>query len=1823
MTTLSQHPYFDSFDKNDNYVHVAFRAGRPVQARELNEIQSVLSSQVGAVSSHIFKNGTKVSGANITLSATEFFRTKTALDDSVVTVASAAGIKGRIVHRIAATTTEPAIYYIVYSVGSADGTREVFLADEEIIGYDSADTQIGTYEIASYYPNLGDDYQFPQVGCGVLATVTEGSFYINGRFVFTDGFTAPAMKWNKTSSINFGLYIKEEIVTSDDDAVLLDNATGFPNETAPGADRVKLDISAMTIPYPADIDESSFILLATYRNGELIYLLENTEYADLMDTIARRTMDESGHYSVNGLGISFREHLKDDDHPTGVFESPVGDETKFVSVISSGKAYVSGYEVKTIADTYVEHDKARDTVVFTNQAVNVPEHQYLLARYHQVNSPLLPGSILNDNPLLAPVCPIFSVAAVQIGYCRISNVLPQNPVESHNINSIYKVYFTDFTLFDGYTLADVHDLTLTTGSQTFTMFFEPTSLIGRAELFNPAADRLVFDVGYDYSISMMPGNVSQMEMIYSIQVIGQIDVNGRAVFTAGTNKYFLPKGGNYRGYVLDSPTSAGTMLNIPENVPGPISAQVDGSQVATVTVDPALAGFYIAIVLRVLHTGVTPITKTLTNTTQNFSTAGYVQGVSYFTLNNADLIRINSVKTFTNPAELEENKIDITSMFDVDYGQYPAILKKGKLWFTGNMADLGAYIDVDYDYFSNPPNVPFQFATIDSYRAAIDSPSVDFNYDDIRDVVYDGTSVNLANVIDIRPIEHGSEISPAVPVSTPFTITFDVEKYVKRRDAVVVDKNGSFYAVRGVPATDPKTPTIPQDALKLYDVLIDEYTASMNNVYSKLNQSRRYTMSDIRRLENRIDALEYYTSLSLLEQRTIDMDIRDSAGNQRYKNGFMVDSFDRFQSADINNPEYRASNDSQNRELKPSFKMRSLSLAINAAASTSPHADSTYSYFIPNYTEEAYSKQPYATKSLSINPFYIFAHRGRLIMNPDVDVWTDTDYEPAVVIDIDAASDAIRELADKTGLLDTQWGAWSFSNETTVLSEKYQTGRELGSKYGAHTVTKQTVTYGKRTGSYLSIQDRVDTYSVDAVVDVKPVTYIRPRNVLIVATRMKPYLQLNAFFDKENVTKYCRPVFGTEGEPLVTNENGDFIGWFRIPPHKFFIGEKTFVMTPALTLENINDFSSYAECKYFSNGIQQTKKETQFNIASPVLTSHTVTQETGPSYFAPVTTVTPWDPLAQSFLVDADSYITSVDLYFAAKDSQSNAIWVELREMENGVPVSNAIARVDVNMASITASNDSSVVTNVKFIHPVFVNANKFYAIVVGGSSPDTRLWVSELGANDVSTGRVVESNPSIGTLFKSQNGSTWTAEQREDVKMTVYRAKFASETTTIVYNEPSSLDQFKLKATAVKTVSGTDEVQIFCNDHGLVVGDYVSILQNSRMHISTTIVPQVGQVVTTANGQFTIASVEKTDTADDYIVTTNSIEAYCVNGACSLQPYSGSVYNPTLVQKFTGRGIPTKILPLSTAGTISQIETVSQSINGISAASIFDVLAVYKVYDNNTFSVLTGNNATATAKINKDFTVVSNLTFDVMNFSVDTSGAGMSVVHEFTGRHKGDYSASQIDRVIQESGDTFVDKTHVVISPNNSGKIPVGEHSVKLVSTYVAPSLYVAPIINLDSASIVMVANRVGNSVDSGDSFSLYVPETDPAAGTAAYKYVSNTMQMTQTAYDVMVVIDVYRPRDSTIDFYYKTKQTSESGSIEEKDWVWIDGVEMDFYSSNVNDVREVKFVLSELVPTEVNGSSFNDTDGFDFLKLKIVCDSDNPSNPPILKNLRLIAIT
>ena len=200
----------------------------------------------------------------------------------------------------------------------------------------------------------------------------------------------------------------------------------------------------------------------------------------------------------------------------------------------------------------------------------------------------------------------------------------------------------------------------------------------------------------------------------------------------------------------------------------------------------------------------------------------------------------------------------------------------------------------------------------------------------------------------------------------------------------------------------------------IYDLHLEPYVFSLSDIKPRMLDNKRYTMRDIGGLDKRIKNLEYYVSLSLLEQSAADAHIVDSAGLSRFKNGFLVDSFRGHSVGDTANNDYQVSIDKNNGLLRPKFDERSVNLIRKSGDSGSVVVSSSLAH-LPIASNTTLIDQPYASSFINVNPYNVFSWDGVVRLSPDSDEWKEVDQRPSVVIDDTSQYDQFVKMAEEAG----------------------------------------------------------------------------------------------------------------------------------------------------------------------------------------------------------------------------------------------------------------------------------------------------------------------------------------------------------------------------------------------------------------------------------------------------------------------------------------------------------------------------------------------------------------------------------------------------------------------------------------------------------------------------------------------------------------------------------------------------------------------------------------------------------------------------------------
>jgi len=388
-TNLNVNPYFDDFDPNKNFYKVLFSPGKPIQSRELNTIQSVLQNQIESFGSHIFKEGSMVVPGSITYDP-EYFAVKLnplsfGVDISLY-IEKYVGktIRGEVsgisasVKQVIFPNNKDVEYitlYVKYLESDNDFTQSSFIDGESLLS-----TEAISYGINNIV--ISDGVAFASLvsenatAVSSSVSIDEGIYFIRGIFAKVSKETLILDYYTNNSSYRVGLKVSEQLISAKEDGSLYDNAKGFTNFSAPGADRFKLDLSLTKKFLTDNQNDTDFVELLRVENGILKRIKNKTEYSLIKDYIAQRTYDESGNYSVVPFKVTVNNSLNNLLGNNGLFLSgettSIGntpsDDLMSVSV-SPGKAYVKGYDIEKTSTTVLDIDKPRDTETIENVVV--------------------------------------------------------------------------------------------------------------------------------------------------------------------------------------------------------------------------------------------------------------------------------------------------------------------------------------------------------------------------------------------------------------------------------------------------------------------------------------------------------------------------------------------------------------------------------------------------------------------------------------------------------------------------------------------------------------------------------------------------------------------------------------------------------------------------------------------------------------------------------------------------------------------------------------------------------------------------------------------------------------------------------------------------------------------------------------------------------------------------------------------------------------------------------------------------------------------------------------------------------------------------------------------------------------------------------------------------------------------------------------------------------------------------------------------------------------------------------------------------------------
>ena len=462
---------------------------------------------------------------------------------------------------------------------------------------------------------------------------------------------------------------------------------------------------------------------------------------------------------------------------------------------------------------------------------------------------------------------------------------------------------------------------------------------------------------------------------------------------------------------------------------------------------------------------------------------------------------------------------NITSRYSFNDGQKDNFIDHASITLKPGQAKPANNVLILFDYFSHTPTDGY--ASVESYT--------NVDYADIPSFTspVSGTTKQLRDCLDFRPIKSISstgtlQTNEDIP-DADTSITANTIFYLPRKDKLALSKDRVYKVISGVSSEDPILPADDDDSMTLYSLDIPAYTFNSSDVDTQYVDNRRFTMRDIGKIEKRVDTLEYYTALSLLEKEASDLSVKDYATNlERFKNGILVDSFNGHNIGDVSHADFAAAVDQELKELRPPFSSDSFKFSTNLGANTVQ----TGEMVTLRYSSSNLVVQPLCSNTETINPFGTAQFNGQLSLSPPSDVWFSETGRPLVLINLESLND--HWIQGNENGFGKQWDDWSSTwsgsqvNDDNLIKSRKSTSSSTSVSRSTNVTSKNKT----RTGIISTKPPETIKRSVgNRAVSISIVPFIRAQKVQFVAKGLKPSSTYYPYFDNTLVSAYTKDAY--------------------------------------------------------------------------------------------------------------------------------------------------------------------------------------------------------------------------------------------------------------------------------------------------------------------------------------------------------------------------------------------------------------------------------------------------------------------------------------------------------------------------------------------------------------------------------------------------------------------------------------------------------------------------------------------------------------------------
>jgi hypothetical protein len=1447
--------YRDDYNDSDAYYRILFNAGRALQARELTQLQTIINKEMERFGKNIFKEGACVSGSTVTINKSyDYIKLNTdtgagglalPADTSTLIDAEYTGATSGVTFRIleyytAAQTGAVDTIYVQYIGGNSSGTY-IKAADNETL----ENASVGDIKSAST----------SATGTGTRISFGDGAFFTQGHFVYSSAQSLILSYYSNSYSGNVGFKVTQDIVTAGDNSALYDNQGATPNTSAPGADRYRI---RLTLIDEADVGAAEdFIFYCKVKQSEIVSQISATDnYNKINDLLAKRTYEESGNYIVKPFKATFS--LNDSD-------------ANYLDLdVSPGVAYVNGYRAETQTANTLAIAKPQTYVSEANVNIPVVYGNYVLSD-SGTHTDIINFATLDSATL-------FNSANAAVGKARIRAI--------EEDGTKHRLYIFDTKMYSGKNFeTDVLSIGASP-TNDFAIEQEVLNGVAKSIIKQPRDNNVFFDLPrkrpkelsditmteqrylsatsngsgqYTVTVSAPSALADTSLWVATLadgSIIGPTIVSSAATSVTigglGTSAAF-----DLAYYVTNTITQRTKTLTTTTKTSTASGDYVDSDGISYLNLGQADLYDVLAIQDSAGGTAVDIADNFIIDNGQRDNyyqparlilksglskpSATYCQ-FRYFAHGTGDFYSVNSydgqvsygnIPSHTSPVE---GIIELRDVLD---------FRPTKSAIAGTIATLS-------DVNPLPRNGDTITADIETYQPRSDKLVIDEN----------GVLINVQGTPDFNPK------FPNTPDGTLelYRIALNANT-INDSDVVLSPIDAKRYTMNDISKLDKQVQRLEElTALSLLEVDTKNLQVldSTGNARTKAGflvdnfSDQAFAQTADAGYSASIDPGEKILRPSFHENNIRLIYNADSSSNVTKVGDLVMLSYDsaEYQAIDIcsgteNVNPFNVTSSRGNITLSPaSDEWREVKQTGQKVVQGGTKLDTTQAYLWNNW------EWNWGGKNIEDLEVGDDANRSLTSSTPDrdyrtaqarrADMWGDQPDSPRYNADADeranptkvnriVSSETIREVIGNK-VVDVALIPWIRS-------------RKIYFKVGGLRPNTKYYPY-------------FDNKAIDS--------WVREETFVNFSSDTTDY-----------GNQYDAATSHPEGSSsLVSDTNGAIEGSFFIPHKQFKTGTRQFKLldiSGGLDNQALSVATATYEAKGTIETVQETVKTTRvLNVLGEETTTSNSKKvksfvpsvgklisplRTGPTTFTADNTLPDAnltfsdfgtrslndaffgnkmmrtrcgyrDPLAQSFLVNdlTGVFLTKVKVYFATKDS-TLPVTLQIRPMENGHPHSTKyIATKTLTSSQVTTVSTQTVAgvlaapTSFELDEPVYLSPQEEYAVVLLADSNKYTVYVSEVGQFQLgSTSKRITTQPSLGSLFKSQNGRTWEPDQKKDLTMKLIRASF-NKTSGDVRLRNANVPAYRLDPNPIKTTAGDSDIILHFPDHGLDSGDTFEI---------------------------------------------------------------------------------------------------------------------------------------------------------------------------------------------------------------------------------------------------------------------------------------------------------------------------------------------------------------------------------------------------------------